>query len=105
MAGSNGDSEAVQVKKYYEASLQNLDELLTRDPLDAWAMIYRAFLKAQFSGDLETAMSTWKGCLEKFPNNPVPYFFLGEGYLKQGNLKESLLNVSKAVSMRSAATQ
>jgi hypothetical protein len=68
-------------------------------------MIYRAFLLAQYTGDLDSSMSTWKQCLDKFPSNPVPYFFLGEGYLKQGNLKESLHNVSKAVSLRAVQTQ
>jgi cytochrome c-type biogenesis protein CcmH/NrfG len=34
------------------------------------------------------------------PNNPAPYFFLGEGFLKQGNLKECLRNVSKAIALR-----
>lgn len=92
-------------KPYYEAAINNMNELLQRDPLDVWTMIYRAFLQAQYSGDLNASMNTWRVCLGKFPNNPVPYFFLGEGYLKQGNLKASLQNVSKAISLRAAPAQ
>jgi tetratricopeptide (TPR) repeat protein len=92
-------------KPYYQAALNKMDELLQRDPLDVWTIIYRAFLQAQYTGQLNEAMDTWRQCLNKFPGNPVPYFFLGEGYLKQGNLKESLQNISKAVSLRVVPTQ
>jgi len=101
---AGGDSELDQAKKYYEASLKKLDELLAKNPLDAWAQIYRAFLKAQYTGDIDSAMNTWNSCLKQFPDNPLPYFFLGEGYLKKGNLKESLRNVSKAISLRAGTT-
>ncbi len=89
-----------QIRKYYELALTKLDELLTQKPDDVWAIVYRAHLKAEYSGNLDEAMSTWIACRDKFPNNPAAYFFLGEGYLKQGNLKESLNNVSRAVALR-----
>lgn len=89
-----------QIKKFYEMALARLDELIAQKPDDVWALVYRAHLKAEYNGNLEEAMTTWSSCREKFPNNPASYFFLGEGYLKQGNLKESLNNVSKAVALR-----
>jgi tetratricopeptide (TPR) repeat protein len=89
-----------QIKKYYELALLKLDELLARNPKDVWATVYRAHLKAEYTGNVEEAMNTWKQCQVKYPNNPAPYFFLGEGYLKQGNLKESINNVSKAIALR-----
>jgi hypothetical protein len=90
-----------QIKKYYEAALTKLDDLLAQKPDDIWAKVYRAFLKAEYTGDLEPAMAVWKQCRDQSPNNPAPYFFLGEGYLKQGNLKECFNNVSKAIALRS----
>ncbi len=90
-----------QIKKYYEAALTKLDELLAAKPDDIWAGVYRAFLRAEYTGNLEEAMATWQSWRDRSPNNPAPYFFLGEGYLKQGNLKESLSNVSKAIALRS----
>lgn len=89
-----------QIRNFYEKALGNLDELLKQKPDDVWALVYRAHLKAEYNGNLDEAMTTWSSCREKFPNNPASYFFLGEGYLKQGNLKESLNNVSKAVALR-----
>jgi tetratricopeptide (TPR) repeat protein len=94
--------EAVpQIRTYYDAALKNLDDLLARKPDDIWARVYRAFLYAEYTGDLPQAMNTWKDCLARAPNNPAPYFFLGEGYLREGNLKECLNNVSKAIALRS----
>jgi tetratricopeptide (TPR) repeat protein len=94
--------EAVpQIRNYYEQALKNLDELLARKPDDIWAKLYRAFLYAEYTGDLPQAMTIWKECQAKAPNNPAPYFFLGEGYLREGNLKECLQNVSKAIALRS----
>jgi hypothetical protein len=88
------------IRKYYELSLGKLDELISRQPGDTWAKVYRAFVKAEYTGNVEEAMNTWLACRAESPNNPSPYFFLAEGYLKQGNLKESLSNISKAVALR-----
>jgi len=89
-----------QIRSYYQAALKSLDELLERNPNDVWALVYRAFLNAEYTGDLKGAMEVWRACQIKYPDNPAPYFFLGEGYLKEGNLKESLHNISRAVALR-----
>lgn len=96
---------APQVKAYYQAALNNLDQLLIQEPGDMWARAYRAFLSAEYTGDLQQAMNSWRTCLNLAPTNPAAYFFLGQGYLRQGNLKECLHNISKAVALRSLATQ
>ncbi len=89
-----------EVKKYYQSALSNLDELIKRKPDDVWAIAYRAHLNLECSGDLNSSMAVWKDCTQRFPDNPAAYFFLGEGYLKQGNLKECLSNISRAIALR-----
>lgn len=88
------------IKLYYQKALGKLNEILASDPNDIWTQIHQAHLKAEYTGDLDSAMSVWQSCSEKDPNNPAPYFFLGEGYLKKGNLKESLRLISKATALR-----
>jgi len=88
------------IKRYYQKALAKLNEILASDPNDIWTQIHQAHLKAEYTGDLDSAMSVWQSCCEKDPNNPAPYFFLGEGYLKKGNLKESLRLISKATALR-----
>ncbi len=89
-----------QIKKCYELAVKKLDDLLARKPDDVWSLVYRAHLKEEYSGNLDDAMKTWTHCKDQYPNNPAAYFFLGEGYLKQGNLKESVNYVSRAVALR-----
>ena len=89
-----------QIHKYFEQALTKLDELIAQKPDDVWALLYRAHLKAEYSGNIDEAMATWKACSEKFPNNPASYFFLGEGWLKKGDMKQSVQNASKAIALR-----
>lgn len=93
-------SAVPQVKHYYEAALKNLDDLLAKKPDDIWARVYRAHLNAEYTGDLAAAMTVWKDCEKMAPQNPAPYFFLGTGYLKEGDLKESISNISRAIALR-----
>ena len=90
-----------QIRKYYELALGKLDEILVREPKDVWSIVYRAHLKAEYTGNLTEAMQTWHHVQSEFPNNPAAYFFLAEGYLKLGNLQESLRHASKAIALRS----
>lgn len=88
------------IRLYYQKALGKLNEILASEPNDIWTQIHQAYLRAEYTGDLDSAMSVWQSCSEKDPNNPAPYFFLGEGYLKKGNLKESLRLISKATALR-----
>lgn len=89
-----------KIKQYYVSALSNLDDLLSREPKDVWARLYRAHLNAEYTGDLDSAMKAWKSVRQEHPTNPAAYFFIGEGYLKMGNLRKCLTNVSKAVALR-----
>lgn len=100
VAGASPDM-VPQIKQYYDLALGKLNDLLARDPGDVWARVYRAHLQAEASGDIDSAIAEWQKVKESSPLNPAPYFFLGEGYLKKGNLKECMMNVSRAVALRS----
>lgn len=89
-----------QIQQYYKLALDKLDQVIARDPGDTWARIYRAHLALESSGKLDESIAQWEMAKQQNPNNPAPYFFLGEGFLKQGNLKECLRNVSKAIALR-----
>jgi tetratricopeptide (TPR) repeat protein len=100
-AKANASPEVIpQIKAYYRRSLKKLDEVLEREPDDMHARLYRAHLNAEYSGDIDGAMKVWESCRDSHPNNPAPYFFLGEGYLKKGDLRNCLTNVSKAIALR-----
>ncbi len=101
-AVANAAPEVIpQIKGYYRRALKKLDEVLAKEPDDLWARLYRAHLGLEYSGDIESAMKVWESCREEFPNSPAPYFFLGEGYLKKGDLRQCLSNVSRAIALRS----
>jgi tetratricopeptide (TPR) repeat protein len=90
-----------QIQNYYKLALEKLDQILASNPTDVWARIYRAHLAYEAGGKLDESIAEWLSVKDANPTNPAPYFFLGEGFLKQGNLKESLKNVSQAVALRS----
>lgn len=89
-----------QIQKYYALAMQKLDQVLAANPTDVWSRIYRAHLAYEASGDMSASLKEWTLARDQNPMNPAPYFFLGEGFLKQGNLKECMLNVSKAIALR-----
>ena len=89
-----------EVKQYYELAIKNLDEVIAKKPDDVWAAAYKWHLYAEYSGNLDESMKQWKALLKRFPFNPALYLFYGEGWLKKGNLKECIVNVSHAIMLR-----
>ena len=51
--------------------------------------------------EVAKAKGLWTEVLKQDPNNPAPYFFLGELHIKEGNLKEGILEISNAILLRS----
>lgn len=89
-----------EVKQYYQLAIKNLDEVIAKKPDDVWAAAYKWHLYAEYSGNLDESMKEWKALLKRFPFNPALYLFYGEGWLKKGNLKECIVNVSHAIMLR-----
>lgn len=82
-------------------STSYFNELLTINPNDNWAKIYLGFILAEQFNEVNKARNLWLEVLKKDPNNPAPHFFLGELQIKEGNLKEGILEISQAVLLRS----
>jgi tetratricopeptide (TPR) repeat protein len=89
-----------EINKYYDLAIKHLDDLLVRKPDDVWAAAYRWHLYNEHTGDMDSAMAHWKELSKRFPNNPLLYLFMAEGWLKKGNLQESLKNASHAIMLR-----
>ena len=52
-------------------------------------------------GEVREARELWSSALKQDPNNPAPYFFLGELHIKEGNLKQGITEISQALLLRS----
>ena len=91
-----------EIGKNLKLSIEYFKELLKLDPNDSWAKTYYAFILAEQLGEIDKARELWKEVLKQAPNNPAPYFFLGELHIKEGNLKEGLVEISEALLLRAA---
>ncbi len=90
-----------EIKKNLEESINYFKEQLKERPDDIWAKIYYGFILAEQYNDLTNAKRLWAEAHEQNPNNPAPHFFLGELKIKEGNLKEGILDISQAILLRS----
>lgn len=90
-----------QVRENLDRSLSYFKELLSLNPNDSWAKIYYAFILAEQYNEILKARELWNEVLTQDPNNPAPYFFLGELHIKEGNLKEGIQEISQAILLRS----
>ena len=89
------------IKENLDFCIQNFEELLKINPHDNWAKIYYAFIVAEQMGKVNKAQKLWSEVMKEEPNNPAPHFFLGELKIKEGNLKEGILEISQAILLRS----
>ena len=89
------------IKLNLEESLKQFNTLLKIEPDDLWAKIYYGFILAEQYNDYSKAKGLWENALRQDPNNPAPHFFLGELKIKEGNLKEGIMEISQALLLRS----
>lgn len=89
-----------EIQKNLKLSIFYFNELLKTAPKDPWAKIYYGFILVEQNNDVNKARELWKEVLNQDVNNPAPYFFLGELHIKEGNLKEGILEISQALLLR-----
>jgi tetratricopeptide (TPR) repeat protein len=90
-----------EIKKNLDLSINYFNEILKLNPNDSWAKIYYAFILTEQFNEIEKARALWSEVLNQDPNNPAPHFFIGELHIKEGNLKEGILEISQAILLRS----
>ena len=90
-----------KIKENLEQSINYFKELLSINPNDSWAKVYYAFILAEQYNEVNKARELWTEVVKQEPNNPAPHFFLGELQIKEGNLKEGILEISQAILLRS----
>ncbi|GEM_PF-2135049 len=90
-----------EIKENLELSISYFKDLLKKNPSDNWAKIYYGFILAEQMGEVSKARELWSEVLKHNPNNPAPYFFLGELHIKEGNLKQGITEISQALLLRS----
>ena len=90
-----------EIKKNLEESIHCFNEQLKANPNDIWTKVYYGFILAEQYKDFQKAEKLWIEATKQDPNNPAPHFFLGELKIKEGNLKEGILEISEALLLRS----
>ena len=90
-----------EIKKNLGQSIYYFKDQLKASPDDIWTKIYYGFILAEQYNDYHSAKNLWTEAAKQDPNNPAPHFFLGELKIKEGNLKEGILEISQALLLRS----
>ena len=90
-----------EIKKNLEQSIYYFNEQLKENPNDIWTKVYYGFILAEQYNDFHSAKKLWDEAVKQNPNNPAPHFFLGELKIKEGNLKEGILEISQELLLRS----
>ena len=90
-----------EIEESLGKSLEQFKTLLSINPNDIWTKIYYGFVLAEQYNNYPKAKELWESALRQEPNNPAPHFFLGELKIKEGNLKDGILEISQAILLRS----
>ena len=96
------DDSNPEVSLNLQKSVDYFKENVQKNPTDPWTKIYYGFVLAEQYNDFDSAKKLWYEVKTQYPNNPAPYFFIGESLLKDGKLKEGLTEIAQAVLLRSA---
>lgn len=89
-----------EIKNNLRQSISYFDEQLKTNPGDIWTKVYYGFILAEQYNDFQNAKKLWTEAAKQEPSNPAPHFFLGELKIKEGNLKEGILEISQALLLR-----
>lgn len=91
-----------QIRMYYQKCLNQLGELIKRDPKDAWAAAYRTHVQEEFDGDHDAAIAKLAALKKTSPQNPAVAFFLADAYARNGNYGAGLSSFGDALKIRAA---
>lgn len=94
------ETDDPEIKHSLATSIGYFQELLNKNPNDVWTKVYYGFILAEQFNDIEKARKLWLEAMQQYPTNPAPHFFIGELYIKEGNLKEGVAEIAKALLLR-----
>jgi tetratricopeptide (TPR) repeat protein len=88
------------IKSYYQKSLVELDEVVKRDPNNAWALAYRTHLGEEYDGNAAAALQKLKSLKQRFPDNPAVAFFFADASMRNGDIASGAGSLGQALKMR-----
>ena len=91
-----------QIRMYYQKCLNQLGELIKRDPKDIWAAAYRAHVEEEFDGNHDAALAKLAALKKTSPQNPAVAFFLADAYARNGNYGAGLSSFGDALKIRAS---
>ncbi len=91
-----------QIRIYYQKCLNQLGELIKRDPKDIWAAAYRAHVEEEFDGNHDAALAKLAALKKTSPQNPAVAFFLADAYARNGNYGAGLSSFGDALKIRAS---
>jgi len=84
-------------KKYNEALTEYKKYLkLDQSKFNIWSQIMSIYLDQQMH---DSVLSYGNQCISYFPNNPMPYFFMGVTYLQKKEADKALIPLNKAAEL------
>ncbi len=89
-----------QIKQYYQKSINQLDQVIKREPTNAWAATYRVHVNEEYDGNNGAALSQLEGLKKRFPDNPAVAFFLADAYARNGNFAAGAGSLGRAVQLK-----
>jgi len=91
-----------QIRIYYQKCLNQLGEVVKRDPKDIWAAAYRTHVQEEFDGNHDSALAKLAALKKTSPQNPAVAFFLADAYARNGNYGAGLSSFGDAIKIRAA---
>lgn len=89
-----------QIKQYYQKSINQLDQVIKREPTNAWAATYRVHVNEEYDGNNEAALRQLEALKKRFPDNPAVAFFLADSYARNGNFAAGAGSLGRAVQLK-----
>ena len=70
--------------------------VLDKSKFDPWSQIMSIYLEKQVH---DSVIHYGKQCIDFFPNNPLPYFFMGVSHLQKKEAEKAIKPLNKAIEM------